>query len=170
MYCPGCGARMPDATELCQICGRRVPPLTRPLRSERAVQRPDPARSKDEELEDLLNRSPVRPDRCVICSTNGELAFFDFGLARVKVARNWTETIASAAVSAVSLPLVGVGMVRLPGKTTTTSMFKLRMALCEECLLECCGGFPDPSIHPWFPILWEHGYRHIVPSQAPTPR
>jgi hypothetical protein len=166
MYCPGCGARMPEATSFCQICGRSVSPLTRPISSEQAVQRSNPARSKDDELEDLLGRSPVRADRCVICSTNGELALFDFGLARIKVTRNWTETIASAAVSAVSLPLIGFGMVRLPGKTTTTRMFKLRMALCEECLSECCGGFPDPSIHPWFPILWEYGYRQVVPSQA----
>jgi hypothetical protein len=93
-----------------------------------------------------------------MCSAANDLVYVDFGLARTKTRRDWNDTIASVILSAVSLPLGGFGLIRLPGKTTKTSMFTLRLAACSDCASQ----FVDYSLHPWFPILFEYGYDEFI--------
>ena len=160
---------MHDGTVFCQGCGREAPPLSRSA-GRRGV--PDKQKRRaiesieENRLESLLRERPVKIGQCLICTSSYRLAAFDFGLAKVKVARDWTATIASAAISAVAIPLVGFGAVRLPDKTTGIRMYKLRITLCEECLSELAKSVPDPSIHPWFWILWDHGYTTLVSPDA----
>ncbi|HEX8904385.1 MAG TPA: hypothetical protein VF771_06055, partial [Longimicrobiaceae bacterium] len=46
---------------------------------------------------------------------------------------DWSGTAGSAAASAVTLALFGVGAVRTPGKKTVARLLRLELRLCEPC-------------------------------------
>jgi hypothetical protein len=98
---------------------------------------------------------------CFVCGSEENLVQFEFGLAKTRTQRNWGETAASAILSAVSLPLTGFGLIRLPGKSTQTSVFTLRFTACSRCASKNL----DYSFHPWFPIIFDYGYNRFIPPQ-----
>ena len=74
-------------------------------------------------LQDIVNwRSFIqtlkaKDDPCHFCGNNDNLAYFEFGLMRVESStRIWGETAASIALSAITLPFLGLGRVSLPGQ------------------------------------------------------
>ena len=59
----------------------------------------------------------AKPNECHGCGRTEGLKGYNFGLAKVLSAkRDWTEIAASVALSAISVPLVGLGMIKIPGK------------------------------------------------------
>jgi hypothetical protein len=136
----------------------RVPLIEPHTITDIQVKKPIRQPRNDEELVAALRREPVGTDRCLVCSAVDDLVHIDFGLAKVKKSRKWNETIASLIFSAISVPLGGYGLIRIPGKSTETEMFTLRLLLCRNCFSE----YPDYSLHPWFSILWEYGYNQFV--------
>jgi hypothetical protein len=45
----------------------------------------------------------------------------------------WGETVISTVVSAATLPLLGAGIFKLPGKETSFQVLRLRFNLCDSC-------------------------------------
>ncbi|MGB7549203.1 MAG: hypothetical protein WBM14_15800 [Terracidiphilus sp.] len=158
MFCPACGVALYEENGYCHKCGRKVPPLGPVAFSKIQVLQPPLPPRNDNELVAALRREAVNLDRCLLCGVADDLVYIDFGFAKTKTGRNWSETVASVIMSAVSLPLGGFGLIRLPGKTTQTSMFTLRFPACAECASEDI----DYTFHPWFPILFDYGYNHFI--------
>jgi hypothetical protein len=71
---------------------------------------------------------------CHYCGSVDDLVHWDFALMRVADSkRSWGETIGTAAVSAITLPLLGVGAVRLPGSSLEGQALHLRLVVCKPC-------------------------------------
>jgi hypothetical protein len=85
-------------------------------------------------------KTDTKPNECHKCGTNSNLTKQKFGIARIlSTKRDWTETVARAGVSAVSIALapvigfVGVSWKR-PDKTVTYRVLNAELVLCEQCL------------------------------------
>lgn len=158
MYCCKCGVKNPDDASYCNKCGS---PLYLTFQHGHGPRQPieegirDPVRTQmDEErrgISELLSIDP-KPHQCHGCRTEKDLYGYDFGLAKVMSARrNWGEAAWSAAVSAVSLPLLGYGILQLPGKKSRLRVLRLRLILCESCRRRRVSYL----LHPW----WEPARR-----------
>lgn len=158
MYCPACGTVLYEETVYCHKCGRRISWLEPPTTVHIPTQQPRLKPRNDKELIEALDRETLRYDRCLVCSRIDNLVFIDFGLSRTKKGRKWNETIASVVVSAVSIPLGGFGLIRLPGKTSETIMFPMRFTACKACVSDDL----DYSLHPWFDLLWDYGFNQFI--------
>lgn len=162
MFCPACGVALYEELAFCHKCGRKItPPDPTPRQQIQVMPSPQTPPRNDTELAAALRRESVPSDMCLICGAEDSLVLIDFGLAKTKTRRNWSDTVSSVVVSAVSLPLVGLGLIRLPGKTTQTSMFTLRFTACVKCASQNI----DYSFHPWFPILFDYGYNQFISPQ-----
>lgn len=111
-------------------------------------------------------------DPCHSCGATENLKFFDFGLARVvEQKRDWKVTAATAAISAVTLPLFGVGRLYGPSKTTRGHLLRARLVLCPSCVnmrAGLFGGFTPKemhcTIHPAWNELHDAGFTRFVPG------
>jgi hypothetical protein len=80
-------------------------------------------------------------------------------LGRITSTRQtWGETVATAAVSAVTIPLLGAGALRLPGKKTSFDVLQLRLRLCDSCAREKNTAY---SMHPGWRRAMALGYREF---------
>jgi hypothetical protein len=71
---------------------------------------------------------------CHYCGAADGLTKFDFGLMCPKKSSwNWGEAAASLVLSAALLPMLGGGVVRLPGKSFRGDAVHLRLVVCESC-------------------------------------
>lgn len=160
MYCPACGAQLLSESEFCHKCGRKSPHellLTIDTRDRGVVvTRP----RNEEELIAALERELPKLQRCSVCSAKDNLTYINFGLGMLKTGRRWKETFLSAAVSAVSLPLVGMGKLILPTKLSSIRVIPLFLAVCSKCI----SGEPDFTKHPCFSILWDYGFNKFIPT------
>jgi hypothetical protein len=78
---------------------------------------------------ELGYRSP-----CHYCGSGDELVHHDFALMAVeKASRKWGETAASIALSAALFPVLGGGVVQLPGKSFHGAAIHLRLVVCKSC-------------------------------------
>lgn len=134
MFCCACGAPTVDDARFCHKCGKPVP-------AEPAISEPNPQQPRQETL------SPdSRLNQCHSCGRKDNLHGWDFGLAMpLASGRVWSSTVASVAVSAVTIPLLGVGGFQLPGKRTTFRVLRLRLLLCDSCARQ---GGKHYSLHP----------------------
>src|SRR5256885_15855613 len=115
MFCCRCGAPIFQQAPVCLSCGGAIS---------------DPASAATSVS---AEGTPI-PLICHNCGKSDELVAWDFGLGRaITTKRNWDETLISGAISAVTLPLIGVGMVRLPGNRSTFAVLRLWLLLCESC-------------------------------------
>lgn len=74
-------------------------------------------------------------DPCHFCGSQEKLKRYEFGLMRVESSkRNWSEAVATVAISAVTLPLAGVGRVHLPSKSYSGSLLRLNLVACDACV------------------------------------
>ena len=81
---------------------------------------------------------------------------WDFGLGKpIASKRVWASTAASLAVSAMTVPLFGLGRLDLPGRKTTFTVLRLQLVLCESCQQR--GGI-HYSVHPWWGDALRLGY------------
>jgi hypothetical protein len=159
MYCSGCGTELLAGGDFCHKCGRKAPQETSPALisqdSPAAASRP----RNDEELLLALEKEVPNLHKCYACSSGKGLVYIDFGLGMAETGRKWKEAILSGIVSAVSLPLTGVGKLILPTKKRGIRVIRLRLAVCTECVT----AEPDFTEHPWFQILWEYGFNEFIP-------
>jgi len=79
--------------------------------------------------------SKVNPSpECQGCGRRDALRRWNFGLGRpLGTETDWGETLASIAVSAVTIPMLGIAGLRLPGKKTSLSVLRLQLLLCDTC-------------------------------------
>lgn len=164
VYCCACGAENPDYGRYCHRCGKALIPDARnaDLISKSPTSRSQP-RSADDSDEDAaeitalqaLARIDVKPSECHGCGRTQGLASYEFGLAKVlSVKRDWTRTAASVVVSAVSVPLTGLGMIKLPGNRTRVRALRMKLILCETCRRTQVN-YPA---HPWWYPAHKLGY------------
>lgn len=74
-------------------------------------------------------------DPCHICGATTKLTYHDFGLLRLlSKETDWKLSAASAAMSALTIPTMGFGLVRGPDSTRTANILRMRLVLCESCL------------------------------------
>jgi hypothetical protein len=136
MFCCRCGARNPNDAIYCNKCGNLASEQEANglLWTDENSKRP---RSSGGSKSQLLSESVVRdqkPSQCHGCGRADQLYTWDFGLGKeISTRRAWEETAASVAISAITVPLLGVGMLRLPGKKTRFQVLRLQLILCEKC-------------------------------------
>jgi hypothetical protein len=126
MYCCICGANLAGKSTSCRSCGAPVPPES-PSQSGSSLA-----------LEEGAIRDILSEDRqstgCHKCGSKATQHTWQFGLGKVIASRHaWGQTAISAAVSAVTLPLLGAGVLKLPGKETSFHVLRLRLNLCDSC-------------------------------------
>ena len=113
---------------------------------------------------------------CHACSGATDVSYFDFGLARmIKQERDWKSTGISAAISAVTIPLLGVGGLYGPSKTSTAQLLRMRVALCKNCVESrkgIFGGFKanegNCSAHPMWRECHNAGFTKFISNNELT--
>lgn len=72
--------------------------------------------------------------KCNNCGKNDVIYEFPFLLSReIERKRDWTKTIVSIGLSAITIPLFGRGIFSLPGSEKKYKAFRLNYKLCSEC-------------------------------------
>jgi hypothetical protein len=168
MFCCKCGARNPNEANFCHRCGNSlyVPEagsLDQSTRN-RAPQQVGPVQSEEQGwlINELL---PIdqKLHECHSCGRKGHLHSWDFGLGKkLSTKRAWGETALSVAVSAVTIPLIGAGGLRLPGKKTSYRVLQLRLILCDSCW----EGQTKYSLHPWWQAATRLGYTEFFDAEG----
>ncbi len=118
----------------------------------------------------LLRKLQATDDPCHDCGSTEALASFNFGLTRnQEPARDWSSTRISAAASAITLPLLGIGAVYGPGKSSTAELLRLQLKLCPSCVNArkgFFGGFSakesDCANHPMWQELHGAGFTKFI--------
>lgn len=113
-------------------------------------------------------------DRCHGCRWTDGLERYPFGLARViGKERDWTEATVSAALSAITLPLLGFGRLSGPATKTTAYVFRLELVLCRACQEKRKGLFgrvrlksADYALHPWWKKVRQFGFEKLLDAEA----
>ncbi len=156
MFCCKCGAKVYDGTKYCHNCGSALPDpapdvgLYAPEDIGRKVGSVGATSGSSSE-----GKSARKETKCHKCGASGGLKAWDFGLGMVvSTKRTWGETAVSAAISAITVPLIGYGMLRLPGKKTSFNVLRLRLVLCDACLRTRVGY----SSHPFWKEANRLGY------------
>lgn len=124
----------------------------------------EPPQSEEQRrlIEELL---PIdqKPHECHACGRKDNLHSWDFGLGKnVSTKRAWSETALSVAVSAVTILLVGVAGLQLPGKKTSYRVLRLRLILCDVCW----EGETKYSLHPWWQKATQLGYTQFFDADG----
>lgn len=136
MFCCSCGTSTVDDALFCHKCGKPIP------------REPEPQEvAKDNRLSQCHN--------CGRDAVHG----WDFGLGKPLRSRTWSGTAASVVVSAVTIPLIGVGAFQLPGKRTTMSVLRLRLLLCDTCARRGGIGY---SVHPLWGEAMQQGFTEFL--------
>lgn len=152
MFCCKCRAKIYHEAKYCHNCGD---PLSGPTID--VGHMPESIESKTDSnatrsSTNSRTRSDLKEPNCHKCGAAGGLKAWDFGLGKaIETKRVWGETAISAALSAVTVPLIGYGVLRLPGKKTSFSVVRLRLILCDAC----CRNRVGYSAHPF----WEEANR-----------
>lgn len=115
----------------------------------------------------------AKDDPCHFCGNNDSLAYFEFGLMRVDSStRTWGEAAASLALSTITLPLLGMGRISLPGKKNTGELFRMNLVVCKSCISKNSNliGLFIPkkahySKHPYWTMLNEAGFTEFLTKE-----
>jgi hypothetical protein len=96
-----------------------------------------------------------KPHECHACGKRDDIYSWDFGLGKkTGTKRNWFITAASLGLSAITVPLLGSGMLRLPGKEMRFRILRLKLILCDSCR----DSRFSYNFHPW----WEPARRLLL--------
>lgn len=114
-----------------------------------------------------------RKDTCHLCSARPPVTSIDFAVAKkLNTTRDWSSTVASVALSAVTLPLFGMGHLQGPGKQVSYRTLRLHLMLCQKCRDERRGmfrsiklGHEDFARHPAVNQASRIGYNIILTPQ-----
>jgi hypothetical protein len=152
-------ARIVKDAAYCHKCGDIL--FQEPTITGSELRKPALSQSRDEDqhlVEELLAIDP-KPSNCHSCGKTQSLSRYPFALGKpVSTQREWGTTALSVAFSVVTIPLLGVGGVRLPGKSTRLRILRLTLVLCSQCLKNNKGC----EIHPWWTIARKHGYTEFL--------
>ena len=164
MYCCKCGTKIGSDAEYCQKCGTSLcTPQEKQFAERRAQQSPQINHTEDQALLERLLKAEANATRCHACGNKDNLSFWDFGLGKPIAAKSeWTQTALSIAISAATIPLTGLGFLRLPGRSIELSVFRLKLALCTTCHQQKRGY----EAHPLWAALHRHGYTEFIPAEA----
>jgi hypothetical protein len=111
---------------------------------------------------------------CHYCGATDGLVEFDFALMRVvESKRAWGETTASVALGALTLPLVGMAALKLPGRAHHGQALALKLIVCKACCKRQ-GNFlglfmlneERASRHPLWQQLQEAGFTKFFDSES----
>jgi hypothetical protein len=166
MFCCKCGAGNPDDASYCHKCGRSLykeeaKQIEELPKNKNPNQVEAPPIEEQRRLIDELLSVDQKPHECHACGRTDNLYRWDFGLGKkISIKRAWGETAWSVAISAVSLPLIGVGGVQLPGKKTRLHVLRLQLILCDTCRR----GQIKYSFHPWWEPARRLGYTEFLNS------
>jgi|SRR5579859_1861248 len=163
MYCCKCGARLVPEADYCHKCGAAVPSQHKPhVISGGGQPGTRDLSSEDTALVKELRSIDRRSERCHSCNCKEGLLSWQFGLGKpVSNQMEWGETALSVAFSAITIPLIGIGALRLPGRSTRLRVLPLRLTLCRNCYAAKKGY----ESHPWWSVLRQHGYTEFVLPQ-----
>jgi len=154
MHCSTCGAPTFKDSRFCHKCGSVISAEPEPSNASEGEQE-----QREQRLIDELLSKNRKQHECHQCGTKGKLFAWDFGLAKpIGSKRVWARTAASVALSAITLPLLGVGRLDLPGKKTSLGVLRLRLLLCEECKR----GRINYTIHPCWNDALRLGYTEFL--------
>jgi len=72
--------------------------------------------------------------KCHICKIENPVCYYDFGMAKqLKIERDWTKTLVSLGLSAITFPLIGFGGFIGPEKKTSYKVIRLHLMVCSSC-------------------------------------
>ena|SRR5215471_4038719 len=164
MHCCKCGTRVGNDAEYCHKCGASVYTSQEKLLAERRQQQCSQIDNpKDRSLVEELLNIDADTTRCHACGQKENLSFWDFGLGKpISAKRDWTQTALSIAISAATIPLAGVGVVRLPSRSIELSVFRLKLVLCSGCYQQRRGY----EAHPFWAALRRHGYTEFISAEV----
>lgn len=164
MFCYHCGQANPDIGKFCQFCGKQLlrPPASSP---ETIV-----AQRVQQELEQVqqITLTPVPLDRCHRCSALNDLERIPFALGKeISSERDYGAMGASAAASAVTLALFGMGAIARPQSKTTYRLIRLETVLCPMCkkaFTDWAGDIKRGAygFHPWYSAVMQLGYSAVI--------
>lgn len=113
---------------------------------------------------------------CRYCACETDLIRWNFALMRVEGSRiSIGTTVTSAAVSAITLPFLGAGLLRLPGRSHSGQALHLRLITCKPCCKRHGNFFGlftlnerRASTHPLWHALHEHGFtKYLAEEKMP---
>jgi hypothetical protein len=111
---------------------------------------------------------------CHYCGATDGLVEYDFALMRVvESTRAWGETTASVVLGALTLPLVGMAALKLPGRGHSGQALALKLIVCKACCKKH-GNFlglfmfnkERASKHPLWQQLQEAGFTKFFDSET----
>jgi hypothetical protein len=163
MYCCKCGVKLAAEAAYCHKCGALVySDKQNQIAESRRWPHPQINNPEDRALVEELLSIDRRPNRCHACGQAEDLLSWDFGVGKpVGTEREWAGTAMSVVLSALTLPLFGVGAVQLPGRSTRLRILPLKLVLCARCYQ----GKKSYESHPWSPALRRHGYTEFVGAE-----
>lgn len=108
---------------------------------------------------------------CHYCGSNEDLEYCDFALMRVASSKvKFGQTLATAVLSAATLPLFGAGVLRLPGQSLNGEAIFLRLVVCKLCCRKegnIFGFLPNEqraSRHPLWNDFYKDGFTKFLRS------
>lgn len=110
---------------------------------------------------------------CHYCGSEHDLIYLDFALMRVQeTKREWAGTLATAAMSALTIPLVGAGRINLPSKLARGAAYHLKLVVCKPCCKKEGNMFglfmineKRASKHPMWQVLQEAGFTKFLEKE-----
>lgn len=153
-YCHKCGAPLSSTTIDIDAVGRIQASRTQGI---------EPLGDAEQRriTKELLSIDP-KSDKCHACGRKERLHRWEFGLGKPVSSRPaWGGTALSVAVSAVALPLIGVGALQLPGKKVSYRVLRLSLVLCEDCWKEQT----NYTVHPWWQAAGRLGYKDFFDAE-----
>lgn len=110
---------------------------------------------------------------CHYCSSTGDLVLWDFALMKVTASKfSLGPTLLTTAVSAVAFPLVGVAILKLPGRSSSGQAVHLKLVVCKACCRKHGNLFglfllneERASHHPLWSPLHEEGFSKFLPEE-----
>lgn len=152
MFCSKCGARNSGSGNYCHKCGS-------PLFGEANAAGKAALTQEQRQLAEELLPIDQKPNECHACGRTAGLYGWDFGLGKkLSSQRAWGETAVSAAVSAITIPLIGAGRLELPGKRMHLRVLRLRLILCDDCSRKQVAY----TFHPWWNQAFRLGYTEFL--------
>lgn len=159
-YCQRILKQVPDFDWFVQLLGIDE--------AERAVQR---AQDDRRGMLDIFSID-VPEDRCHTCKRRAPVKAYKFGLAKIleQPKRDWSTTAASAAIAAITIPLLGGGYLFGSGKSQRGRVLRMELLLCAACQRERRTGLfrvVNPSSadyvkHPRWTKAQEHGFTDFL--------
>lgn len=110
---------------------------------------------------------------CQYCGRSADLVSLDFGMMSVSSEKlEVGKSLMSTAISALTLPTLGVGAISLPGKSKTGALLHMKLIICRPCMKKEGNFFgvfmineKRASKHPLWNDLFNAGFTRYVSKE-----